>query len=232
MKEVKRQAKKGEYIKIIEPFFTFNRKGDILKVHKVYEERVGVMEKDHPRSKNREDMCGEDKYLWNYPTNKYVVLEGYRKGENMRKFTKNDLKKGDILTFRNGNKGIWDGEKAITGVCSALQKYQISKDLTNTGNCGEDLDIIKVERVNVSKVLYERKKEILDEAEKKYLSQVIRPFRKKVKCIELKYYDSERIYMKIYLKENDAMSLPNFKKGTMYKDMELDREYTLKELGL
>ena len=31
---------------------------------------------------------------------------------------------------------------------------------------------------------------------------------------------------------DEAISLPYFKKGTMYKGMELYKEYTLKELGL
>ena len=34
------------------------------------------------------------------------------------------------------------------------------------------------------------------------------------------------------LKENISIVLPYFEKGTMYKGMKVNREYTLKELGL
>ena len=63
-------------------------------------------------------------------------------------------------------------------------------------------------------------KEILDEKEKEYLSAVIRPFKDRIEFIaKRKMFD-------------EAISLPYFKKGTMYKGMELYKEYTLKELGL
>ena len=71
---------------------------------------------------------------------------------------------------------------------------------------------------------------ILDEKEKAYLSAVIKPFRGKVKSIK-KVNFGEDEYLKIRLKM-DLMSLPFFAKGTMYKGMEVDKAYTLEELGL
>lgn len=38
-------------------------------------------------------------------------------------------------------------------------------------------------------------------------------------------------YIGICIKEQETM-LPYFEKGTMYKGMELDKEYTLEDLGL
>ena len=73
-------------------------------------------------------------------------------------------------------------------------------------------------------------KEILDETEKEYLKEVIRPFKDKIKFIFKKEYKG-CYYIKILL-NNDEMSLPNFEKETMYKGMEVDKKYTLKELGL
>ena len=75
--------------------------------------------------------------------------------------------------------------------------------------------------------------EILDDAEKRYLRGVIRPFRDKVKSIT-KFADTrcteEYIYMVI---EGPADAcLPRFDGNTMYKGMELGKEYTLEELGL
>ena len=80
-------------------------------------------------------------------------------------------------------------------------------------------------------------KPILDEKEKDYLSAVIKPFRDRVIYIrkledgtdgfigmKLKYYANET--------DKETLLLPLFKKGTMYKNMKLDKEYTLEELGL
>lgn len=71
--------------------------------------------------------------------------------------------------------------------------------------------------------------EILDEEEKEYLSAVIRPFKDRIEFIaKSRMFDD---YISIGLND-EAISLPYFKKGTMYKGMELYKKYTLKELGL
>lgn len=73
---------------------------------------------------------------------------------------------------------------------------------------------------------------ILTEKEKEYLSAVIRPFRNRVKYIyktTYQYVGTEFIAIQLYC---GFMSLPNFEKGTMYKGMELDKEYALEELDL
>lgn len=74
------------------------------------------------------------------------------------------------------------------------------------------------------------KKPILDDIEKRYLSNVIKPFRNRVKYIA-KYEDcgKELIYINL---EYEEISLPYFEPNTMYKGMELDKGYTLEELGL
>ena len=75
--------------------------------------------------------------------------------------------------------------------------------------------------------------DILDDVEKRYLSAVIRPFRKRVDSI-IKISDplgSAKEYIFIKLDE-DSFSLPYFKTGTMYQGMELERAFTLEELGL
>lgn len=74
---------------------------------------------------------------------------------------------------------------------------------------------------------------VLDKVEKEYLSAVIKPFRDRVRDIEkLKFAtgDLEQICIAIYC-ERDIF-LPAFDEGIMYKGMELNKEYTLKELGL
>ncbi len=79
----------------------------------------------------------------------------------------------------------------------------------------------------------EYKEEILDKEEKEYLSAVIKPFRNRIKYISKtdKYtHDEENIF--ITIENSDSIWFPYFKKNAMYKGMELNKKYTLKELGL
>lgn len=73
---------------------------------------------------------------------------------------------------------------------------------------------------------------ILDNIEKKYLRNVIRPFKQRIKSISKKTWMDDREYLTFDLKDECSFTLATFKKGTMYKGMELRKEYTLKELGL
>ena len=80
-------------------------------------------------------------------------------------------------------------------------------------------------------------KPILDDVEKEYLSNIIKPFRDRIISIR-KYKFNQDEYIGIYVKyyaetdENEMITLPVFKEGTMYKGMKLNREYLLEELGL
>ena len=82
----------------------------------------------------------------------------------------------------------------------------------------------------------EYKEPILDEEERKYLSAVIKPFRKEETTImkRKEYSGCEFVRIAIEWKEGsiDYIEFPSFEKGTMYKGMELNKEYTLEELGL
>ena len=75
---------------------------------------------------------------------------------------------------------------------------------------------------------------VLDGAERKYLSRVIRPWRDKVEYIRKINFDDEDEFIVIIYREREskAMPLPCFKKGTMYKGMEVGKEYSLEDLGL
>ena len=77
----------------------------------------------------------------------------------------------------------------------------------------------------------EYKDPILDDVERKYLSAVINPFRKKISYIR-KSKDFRKKYIKIVLCDGDTMHFPYLANDEMYKGMELDRNYTLEELGL
>lgn len=79
--------------------------------------------------------------------------------------------------------------------------------------------------------LKEEKEQILDNAEKRYLKNVIRPFKDRVISI-IKENDFGDDYIEIELKNGDFANLPNFAKDTMYKGMKKEKKYTLKQLGL
>ena len=80
----------------------------------------------------------------------------------------------------------------------------------------------------------EYKPPILDDVEKAYLSAVIKPFRKDIEYIvKFKRYSDKKEYIYMTMKkDDDYCALPVFEKGTMYKGMELNKRYTLEELGL
>lgn len=86
----------------------------------------------------------------------------------------------------------------------------------------------------------EEHKEILTDKEKEYLAQVIRPFKDKITGIRksddwsgegVEFIRIEIIGTNSELPSDDIL-LPFFEEGTMYKNMEANNLYTLKELGL
>jgi len=152
-----------------------------------------------------------------------------------KQFTKSDLKDGDIVTYRNGDKRYVDAtNKKIVYIddhhCLSFRFDNFIEDLTDKARDTE-YDIIKVERPTGYETVFERKEEILDEVEKRYLRDVIRPFSKDIEIIR-KITAGEKEYLMIIFKDGDSMSFKNFKKGAMYKNMEAAKKYTLEELEL
>ena len=81
-------------------------------------------------------------------------------------------------------------------------------------------------------------KDVLDEVEKKYLKSIIIPFKDRVEYIEKKSIGT-LYFIAIPIKSIaldcsiETIYLPYFKpESKMYEGMELNKEYTLKELGL
>lgn len=76
---------------------------------------------------------------------------------------------------------------------------------------------------------------ILNDTEREYLAAVIRPFKENACTVCKKYIQScsGLSYEYIVVKLNtERWGFPKFVEGTMYKNMELDKEYSLEELGL
>ena len=111
--------------------------------------------------------------------------------------------------------------------CSVYDIFLKLSHISCTGNCKEC-------KKNIMNWLLEEYKEpILDDVEKEYLSAVIKPFRKMISCIrKSKDPRKGKNYIKIEFCDGDCMFFPNLSNNAMYKGMELDKKYSLEELGL
>lgn len=79
-----------------------------------------------------------------------------------------------------------------------------------------------------------KKSDILNEDEKEYLRNIIKPFRDRVFCIVKAIYDNVcfiSIVVNFNKSKRKTINLPIFQKD-MYKNMKENHLYTLKELGL
>lgn len=75
---------------------------------------------------------------------------------------------------------------------------------------------------------------ILNRKEKKYLKNVLKPFKDRFIIIR-KVNRDEIEFISIILKKGKSFEyayLLSFEKNTLFKNMELNKQYTLKELGL
>lgn len=91
--------------------------------------------------------------------------------------------------------------------------------------------------INLLIGIYEIEQPILDNVEKRYLEGVLKPFKDKVMYLEKREeFGYQCIYFRFSLPTpeygNAESSLPYFEKDTMYKGMELNKQYILQELGL
>ena len=157
--------------------------------------------------------------------------------QKVEEYTYEDLKKSPIgtkITFQNGYLIKFDKER-VYGVINGIY-YNGNIDYIILFLKGKVTDerfgkIIKIEEP-IYQTVYEHKEEILDEAEKRYLKAVIRPFRARMKYImkeDINYATKE--YIRIDL-GREMINLPKFDSGSMYKGMKLNKGYTLEELGL
>lgn len=145
-------------------------------------------------------------------------------------YTYEDLKKSPVgtkVTFENDVILVKTNEKRLESKLDVM-------NIENLKNLKDDYygKIIKIEEPTY-KTVYKCKEEILDEAEKRYLRGVIRPFRDKVDYIvKQKSRAINKEYILIHFPNNLNIRFPYFKPKTMYKEMALDKAYTLEELGL
>ena len=174
----------------------------------------------------------KDTYTVGFPS--HSSWDGTEEELELAEYTYEDLKKSPIgtkITFEAGAVLVKDEENYFENVNSCRE----IANLYNLKDIYSDLGkIIKIEEPTYQTV-YEYKPEILDEAEKRYLKEVIRPFRDKVKYVKkIVFFDGDT-KISIRIEENNKIwyiGFPPFKKDRMYKGMIDDKEYTLEELGL
>jgi len=106
-------------------------------------------------------------------------------------------------------------------------------ELLNDYYCEETDSFLVSGRFDLNKKI-EILEDILDKKEKEYLKAFIKPFRKRIKSIvKTRCLHSKDQYLIIsFDNEIDNIELPLFEQNSMYKGMEIDKEYTIEELGL
>ena len=110
-----------------------------------------------------------------------------------------------------------------------LEYWSGSPKKWNGSELLEDLIIGKLTLIKIQKP-------ILNEKEKEYLSQVIKPFKAQVIAIAKRSLNFGE-YIDIMIDEGELCNpsdiyLPYFKPNSMYKGMTVNREYTLDQLDL
>lgn len=159
--------------------------------------------------------------------NKYSEIE--------TKTAENLMKEGYKWIARNGSGKLFSYYKKPIKADTGW--YSIWYPIENSGYvCKELVPIFQSirfddkEPVNLESIVHPQ---VLDDAEKRYLSAVIRPFRDKVLYIIKSggFAPSEEC-ISFHFVGCEVTRLPCFKRGTMYKGMEPGHGYSLEELGL
>lgn len=142
--------------------------------------------------------------------------------------------------YFNLGMGKYRGKTAIIKSCTTSHlgenNYKYNIDIDNGDWSWSDSMLKKVgNKISFKSLLknFVNKKEILNKAERKYLSTIIKPFKKEVASISLgKVTSIDRVFILIRLNDSSSIMIPFLEKKSVYKGMTLDKEYTLKELGL
>lgn len=104
-------------------------------------------------------------------------------------------------------------------------------DLFHNGVCPDNCKDCK--KAAMKWLLEEYKEPVLDDVEREYLSATIKPFRKMIAYIvKAQDFDEGKQCIRIILQNGDGMHFPYLDDDAMYKGMEVNKEYSLEELGL
>ena len=129
--------------------------------------------------------------------------------------------------------GLEIGEEFRIEGHSSNNIYRLTEENIEYLSCGHWFSISSTLNKLLNDQYKVAKMPILDDVERKYLANVIKPFRNRIKHF-YKYScangDSEAIAA--IMKDFDYLDFPSFKKGSMYKGMKLMEKYTIEDLGL
>lgn len=112
--------------------------------------------------------------------------------------------------------------------CSTYNLHKITEDgLIDCDNfeCTRKLSLLLKGELEIEQP-------ILDKSEKRYLENVLRPFKDRVAYVDKEDYGTKKEFIHIEIINDIELDFPNFEKGTMYKGMDSNKHYTLEELGL
>lgn len=151
------------------------------------------------------------------------------------------LKVGDLVKLRDDLEdgryyGVYYHNSMKFNGFKIINKIFISGELKirkDDGNyCYYTIEMIaEVKRLTKYETIYKREEPILDDKEKEYLGNLIRPFKDKVILIS-KGENEKGQYIFIVSAGDEDIYLPYFIENTMYKNMKVNKDYTLEELGL
>lgn len=138
----------------------------------------------------------------------------------------------------------WKFENCIGKDCARCAFGCVNCSWVDEDTCGGDTCWINNKDSYSDKFLNQEINipDILDKQEKEYLRNVIKPFKNNIQYIikQTGPDHSDTEYITTFINsitntdwlDQEYIVVPFFKKGTMYKNMEVDKEYTLEELGL
>lgn len=138
----------------------------------------------------------------------------------------------------------WKFENCIGKDCARCAFGCVNCSWVDEDTCGGDTCWINNKDSYSDKFLNQEINipDILDKQEKEYLRNVIKPFRYRVKSISKENAINGYEYISIGVSypinksngcsDTDHVFLPLFKRGTMYNNMKVEKQYTLEELGL
>lgn len=125
--------------------------------------------------------------------------------------------------FKINEEVIYKGRKWIV-IRIIINKSGINYQIVNSPNWSTGYSSVPENKLQ---------KILLDKVEKEYLEAVLKPFKNKITNISKEKYTDGNYYIYVNIGYVDALVFPNFPQNSkMYAGMELNKKYTLKELGL
>ena len=146
------------------------------------------------------------------------------------------------MTLEEFLKALREGEAVTGDGGETYLKRESGRLALRSGGTGEEIGaallISFLEGLLTGDSGYEPyEKPILDGAEKRYLGSFLRPYGDRVKAVMKESVGDSRQRIVVCVAgegggKDDYVPLPRFPRGEMYRGMEDDRRYALKELGL